>query len=1273
MGHHTLARICFEMPSPMGDVLAGTGTLAPADLTAFMAHVQQAAEVYQDVVAGPPQGMTAEQALRALARIPSHRLTADLTRDERDRLLHTAHRSASITAGERNLTETSTQLRNPADTENPPAGQVTPQPAVTHMPGRASDEVTPKRLVRGAVDATHGRQALNLSQVKDLAVQARVSALHLLPNRSDGRPANTEQWCVTVAEAVRNKVFGSTHGLPGTSGLRPSRTVDDAAVLNVAAQRLAPGALWTPVGDWDVVHAALADKKLGLGQGSMAIVMTRTPVGSVLVGGRLSPGREGHVWVAYYPRYDTEDHGPIWIEIAPSEHAFGADKAAPGVRLLNKTPGVPPLQAQAVVIDPAGRVTPHALTPFRASESIAHALVDPAVNLHYGAIGWEVEDRHILAYQGPRLNKGTVLVRGNGVEIQVDSHPFQRIHDGRLFGSLATALSQTPYGAPKPTVESYQIPEVVSVPHRTLPGEQRPEIANGIAFTERARALLSFPDFNRAHGPIALTSLFLESEGWTVTQYGRGVSVTPAVDAEGGLAYAQYTAGVPLDGGNGFLDFIENNLNEGWKKSFAIAGREFGKLTAARYASELARRPVTVENVTALMTVPGISQTWFYSRLLFVHALANPLRNRFFPNSLVKNMLWIASRTPFADIYSNLLPETQAFFSRNHDSIIRDLDSTLRNSLDRYARNHGVPTGDLTRLLHDETWSGLPIREFITAALRGGTSAGNQVSQNEIVGVDDYFNLDTNDGRLAVGLVLLEAREFRNSDAPPQRIRQDLASMASETQSAYARASLIKSAPFAAGPAIERIVTNGPINQLIPVFDKLTQSGAPSYLAAATRDRIIESLGAHALGAEFPSWAISEMESAIGRLNSHLSHPKNRRDPLSSYMLTGLATSGANALASLRNMGTQSAPPPQSSAGGQQISTAGSSRQHSRTYSDHGQSRPAGAPATERSVRMAFTQTDATDALNQQILQGRLSELTPGTAEHARVQEVLRTYDAPSESEIARNSSSAYIGIAHTENAETNALNQHLLQRKLDQLPEGDPQRTRIQNVLATYRPGPAHPPTHPPTHTHTHTEATSSQTATQPQESPDVTSLQEPVTGGEGPVAYLDAPKGHTNTPRRESRADASSGAQEAFGAQQEASEEPGSLPDRVGQLQQALRQEVRPAVRAWDKTEQENLATLRANLDTAGSRALVFVGTTLNDVVWAINIGGNIVWLDQHYNPIQVPQSPIGSIDINYQGQLTGEAAHNLRHANSRAVTFAKTGFCDLNPGVDVHAVLS
>ncbi|WP_431955151.1 hypothetical protein [Actinacidiphila sp. bgisy167] len=145
-----------------------------------------------------------------------------------------------------------------------------------------------------------------------------------------------------------------------------------------------------------------------------------------------------------------------------------------------------------------------------------------------------------------------------------------------------------------------------------------------------------------------------------------------------------------------------------------------------------------------------------------------------------------------------------------------------------------------------------------------------------------------------------------------------------------------------------------------------------------------------------------------------------------------------------------------------------------------------GDPEDEHSVRMAFTQTDATDALNQQNLQGRLSELTPGTAEHARVQAVLRTCGAPSESEIARNSSSALPN--HSPRAQASVLTDptpeattlsrsHLdpaidlyhtfnrrLRQKLDELAEGEvnvPTRPHVnaddvaalhQRVLTEYR-----------------------------------------------------------------------------------------------------------------------------------------------------------------------------------------------------------------------------
>ncbi|MGW1047531.1 hypothetical protein, partial [Streptomyces sp. NPDC002547] len=59
----------------------------------FVEHVREATAVYQAVVSDPPLGMTSAQALRALTRVPSHRLTSGrLSPEERDRLLLTVHR-----------------------------------------------------------------------------------------------------------------------------------------------------------------------------------------------------------------------------------------------------------------------------------------------------------------------------------------------------------------------------------------------------------------------------------------------------------------------------------------------------------------------------------------------------------------------------------------------------------------------------------------------------------------------------------------------------------------------------------------------------------------------------------------------------------------------------------------------------------------------------------------------------------------------------------------------------------------------------------------------------------------------------------------------------------------------------------------------------------------------------------------------------------------------------------------------------------------------------
>ncbi|WP_431954856.1 hypothetical protein [Actinacidiphila sp. bgisy167] len=212
--------MCFEMPSPVGDVLTGTGTLDPADLTAFMAHVQQAAEVYQDVVTHPPQGMTPEQALRALTRIPSHRLTTGLTRDDRDSLIHTAHRSATITPDERRLTaETRTPVAHgsgPAIDENQPNAiqVIAPQPVEEYrtegdansdensvqIPQHEAHSIVMARIryadAATAFDARLGRYLILRPQSLHAVRQAVLTigtlfeqrAPHLLPTMGDATP-----------------------------------------------------------------------------------------------------------------------------------------------------------------------------------------------------------------------------------------------------------------------------------------------------------------------------------------------------------------------------------------------------------------------------------------------------------------------------------------------------------------------------------------------------------------------------------------------------------------------------------------------------------------------------------------------------------------------------------------------------------------------------------------------------------------------------------------------------------------------------------------------------------------------------------------------------------------------------------------------------------------------------------------------------------------------------------------------------------------------------
>lgn len=277
----------------------------------------------------------------------------------------------------------------------------------------------------GAARSLSGRadDVLTRTGIEHAAVRARQSALLRLGEDDGGAAAENQRWCVVVAEALRDELFPASAGRPGVTGVMPGRTVDDAAgSSHRTAQQLAPGAEWTPVGDWEAVEAALLDESTG--PGSVAVVMVRTPLGRPASGDRLPLGREGHVWVGYHPRHDgREDTRPVWVEVVRGARDFAAHGSHEGVRLLDGHPASPLLEARAVVIGPTGRVASDVLVPFRASSSLSHALVDPATNPAYasptGRTGPSA-GRDWVADWFPATRRGVMSVRSQDLR-QIDA------------------------------------------------------------------------------------------------------------------------------------------------------------------------------------------------------------------------------------------------------------------------------------------------------------------------------------------------------------------------------------------------------------------------------------------------------------------------------------------------------------------------------------------------------------------------------------------------------------------------------------------------------------------------------------------------------------------------------------------------------------------------------------------------------------------------------------------------------------------------------------
>ncbi|MEU7289606.1 hypothetical protein AB0A81_30745 [Streptomyces flaveolus] len=568
----------------------------------------------------------------------------------------------------------------------------------------------------------------------------------------------SEQECLTLLYALRDQLF--------TLGIRPADTVDDG-VVGVRPQegRLALGPGWQAVESWETVRDAV----VASGRGTTALVLGRSTSG------------KGHAWAAYGLPADAPETGArvVWVDLA----------AANGQEVTEDIPALAPapVEARALIVGPAAQVVADALPGFVASSSTQHALVDPAPIHQYGAVGTESEDQHpLLVAPGRELVPGVALAtHTSGAQLVLDRRAFYRDGNGVLHATPREAANAAE-GQPEPEV--YDIPEIVLPPLAVLPGDRhRMSVADGMALHRGTRALLAVPD---AEGrPVSLRRLLEAGQGWQLTAAGDRIQVAPSVAGAGHPTYTQFTVGVPAGGLTIMLDLVMTRLSRPAFAPILEGGRAFADRIAAAYAWALLGRDISREQLPFLTGVAGLDDLHGYAWLLFNHVAAGPVRSRFFPASLVKNMLPAASRTPFSVIRSTLPPQVRSFLDQNEGPLVTTFTAMLRHVLGQYRPASGTNLPDDTHNVLDETtWSGITHRNYLIAGIRGTTPHGTEVSQAETVGMTDYHEMDTNDGRIAIPLALLELRHFGAHQLSDDEVAGALDQIARASRFAYSQA-----------------------------------------------------------------------------------------------------------------------------------------------------------------------------------------------------------------------------------------------------------------------------------------------------------------------------------------------------------------------------------------------------------------------------------------------------------------------------------------------------
>ncbi|MGE9697849.1 hypothetical protein ACQKFA_29400, partial [Streptomyces sp. CH6] len=416
----------------------------------------------------------------------------------------------------------------------------------------------------------------------------------------------------------------------------------------------------------------------------------------------------------------------------------------------------------------------------------------------------------------------------------------------------------------------YVIGEFVVDPMAAIPGERKQSRREAMAQLRRARAAARLADERQRAVPLPE---LLGPLGWTFTEEGQGAKVNPAPEGFDWSAYTQLTAGYATDRLRELQDLALERFTRPDLEQLMVGGRSFGQ-TVTRVFVNRALGQGSVENhlVPFLAAIPDVDEVWGYGWLGYQNVAASPVSTIFDgappagvdPN-LIKNFLLVASRNGLDRVLRALRPRTRAFLDERHDELTGRLLPHLSHVMELYRRSL-TPDKPFDAGFFDAVGNDVPTpREHWTAVLTGRTSEGDAISQRYAVGMDDadYPTLDTDEGRLAVALVLLELRHFGYTGhyMTPEEIERAVEEISTFSRRAYERSVTLR-APLPEDVLRESIlrIANNPVVRAVAAFLAVTAGEGVPQLDGSTRKPVSEwdsrnialALGEYALGSRLP-------------------------------------------------------------------------------------------------------------------------------------------------------------------------------------------------------------------------------------------------------------------------------------------------------------------------------------------------------------------------------------------------------------------------------------